>query len=73
MGITTEDELGKFLISVFADTLNGKIILPKPDAEIGVPSRILNGAEEKLRQGLPIDIQAKESLKRPRMSKVKEP
>ena len=72
-GIRTEDEMGKFLISVFADTLNGKIILPKPEAGTGVPSRILNRLDEKLRQGLPIDIQAKGSLKRPRRSKVKEP
>ena len=72
-GITTEEEMGNFLTSVFADTLSGKIILPKPEAGIGVPSRILNGLEEKLRQGLPIDIQATGSLKRPRRSKVKEP
>src|SRR5580704_15238763 len=61
-GITNEEEMGKFLTSVFADTLNGKIILPKPEAGIGVPPRILNGLEEKLRQGLPIDIQATGSL-----------
>jgi hypothetical protein len=71
-GITNEEEMGNFLTSVFADTLNGKIILPKPNAGIGVPSRILNGMEEKLRQGLPIGIQAMGSLKRPRRPRVQE-
>jgi hypothetical protein len=71
-GITNEEEMGNFLTSVFADTLNGKIILPKPDAGIGVSSRILNGLEEKLRQGLPVGIQPMGSLKRPRRPKVQE-
>jgi hypothetical protein len=70
-GITNEEEMGKFLTSVFADTLNGKIILPKPKSGIGVP-RILNGLEQKLRRGLPIGIQAMGRLKRPRRPKVKE-
>ena len=70
-GITNEEEMGKFLTSVFADTLNGKIILPKPNSGIGVP-RILNGLEQKLKRGLPIGIQAKGNLKRPRKSKSKE-
>jgi hypothetical protein len=69
-GITNEEEMGKFLTSVFADTLNGKIILPKPRAGIGVP-RILNGAERKLRRGLTVDIQAKGNLKRPPRPEVK--
>jgi hypothetical protein len=68
-GITNEEEMGKFLTSLFADTLNGKIILPKPKSGIGVP-RILNGLEQKLR--LTGSIQAKGNLKRPRRSKVKE-
>ena len=71
-GITNEDEMGKFLTAVFADTLNGKITLPKPTSGIGVPSRILNGVEQKLRRGLPVGIQAMGSLKRPRRPKVKE-
>jgi hypothetical protein len=70
-GITNEDEMGNFLTAVFADTLNGKITLPKPKSGMGVP-RILNGLEQKLRRGLTIGIQAKGSLKRPRKSKVKE-
>ena len=71
-GITNEDEMGDFLTSVFADTLNGKIVLPKPKSGIGVPPRILNGLEQRLRRGLPIGIQAKGSLKRPRRAKVKQ-
>jgi len=70
-GITNEEEMGKFLTSVFSDTLNGKIILPKPKSGIGVP-RILNGLEQKLRRGLTVGIQAKGSLKRPRKFKGKE-
>jgi hypothetical protein len=69
-GITNEDEMGNFLTSVFAETLNGKIILPKPKP--GVPSRTINGLEHKLKRGLPIGIQAKGSLKRPRRSKTKQ-
>ena len=71
-GITNEDEMGKFLTAVFADTLNGKITLPKPTSGIVVPSRILNGVEQKLRRGLPVGIQAMGSLKRPRRPKVKQ-
>ncbi len=69
-GITNEEEMGKFLTSVFADTLNGKIILPKPKSGIGVP-RILDGLEQKLRRGLTVGIQAKGNLKRPRRPKAK--
>jgi hypothetical protein len=72
-GITNEEEMGNFLTAVFADTLNGKITLPKPTAGIGVPSRMLNGLEQKLGRGLPIGIQAKGNLKRPRRSKIKQP
>jgi hypothetical protein len=68
-GITDEEEMGNFLTAVFADTLNGKIKLPKSASGIGVPSRMLNGMEQKLRRGLPIGIQATGSIKRPRRSK----
>jgi hypothetical protein len=71
-GITDEEEMGNFLTAVFADTLNGKIKLPIPTSGIGVPSRLLNGMEQKLRRGLPIGIQATGSFKRPRRSKIKE-
>jgi hypothetical protein len=71
-GITNEEEMGKFLTAVFADTLNGKITLPKPNSGIGVPSRILNGVDQKLRRGLPIGIEGMGNLKRPRRSKAKQ-
>jgi hypothetical protein len=68
-GITNEDDMGRFLTAVFSDTLNGKIVLPKPGSRAGVPSRILNGAEQKLRRGLPVTIQPIGSnLKKPRKS-----
>jgi hypothetical protein len=70
-GITNEDEMGNFLTSVFAETLNGKITLPKPQS--GVPPRTINGLEHKLKRGLPIGIQAKGSLKRPRRFMAKQP
>jgi hypothetical protein len=70
-GITNEEEMGDFLTAVFADTLNGKIILPKPESGIGVP-RILDGVERKLRRGLTIGIEAKDGIKRPRRSQVKQ-
>jgi hypothetical protein len=68
-GITDEEEMGNFLTAVFSDTLNGKIKLPRSASGIGVPSRMLNGMEQKLRRGLPIGIQATGSFKRPRRSK----
>jgi hypothetical protein len=70
-GITNEEEMGKFLTAVFADTLKGKIILPKANSGIDGPLPILNGVEEKLRQGLPVGIRAMSSLKRTRGAKVK--
>jgi hypothetical protein len=70
-GITNEEEMGNFLTAVFSDTLNGKIILPKPESGIGVP-RILDGVEQKLRRGLTIGIQAKGGLKRARRAEVKQ-
>jgi hypothetical protein len=69
-GITNEEEMGNFLTAVFADTLKGKIILPKPNSAVGVPSRMLSGSEQKLRRGLPIGIQA--TGKRRRRSKMQE-
>jgi len=71
-GITNEEEMGKFLTAVFADTLKGKIILPKASAGVDGPSRILDGLEEKLRHGLPIGIQPMKSSKRTPGGKVKE-
>jgi hypothetical protein len=71
-GIMTEEELGNFLTAVFADTLNGKITLPKPTSGIDAPSRILTGLEQKLKRGLPIGIEGKSNLKTTRGSKVEE-
>ena len=71
-GISDEEEMGNFLTAVFADTLKGKIKLPNLTSGTGVPPRMLNGMEQKLRRGLPIGIQATGSLKRPRRSKSKE-
>jgi hypothetical protein len=71
-GITNEEEMGNFLTAVFADTLKGKIILPKPTSGIDAPSRILNGLEQKLKRGLPIGIEGKSRLKKTRGSKVEE-
>jgi hypothetical protein len=68
-GITNEEEMAKFLTAVFADTLNGKITLPKPAPGIGVPSRILTGLEQKLKRGLPVGIEAMGRLKRPRRAR----
>jgi hypothetical protein len=59
-GIADEEDLGRFLTAVFSDTLKGKIILPKPGSR---PDAKLNGLQQKLKQGLPVTIQANE-LKR---------
>jgi hypothetical protein len=60
-GITTSDEMGNFLTAIFADTLNGKIILPAPESPNRVSSKMLKGLEHKLSRGLPTKIQAMES------------
>lgn len=69
-GITTDEEMAKFLTAVFADTLKGKIVLPKTNSESERSSPILNGLEEEVKLGLPIGIQAM-SIKRPRGAKGK--
>ncbi len=71
-GITTEEEMGNFLTAVFAETLNGKITLPKTTSGIDTPSRILNGLEQKLKRGLPVGIQGKSNLKKIRVPRVEE-
>jgi hypothetical protein len=50
-GITNEEEMANFLTVVFADTLNCKIIF--------------SDLEQRLKQGVPIDIQAMGGLKEP--------
>jgi hypothetical protein len=75
-GITNSDELGNFLAAIFSDTLNGKIILPTPSSNARVPSKLLSGLEEKLRQGLPMKIAATKStpkkVRKPREKQTKE-
>lgn len=70
-GITNDEEMAKFLTAVFADTLKGKIVLPKTNSESEGSSPILNGLEEKVKLGLPIGIQAMSGVKRPRASQGK--
>jgi hypothetical protein len=60
-GITNSDEMGNFLTAIFADTLNGKIILPAPESSNKVSSTMLKGLEHQLSRGLPMKIQAMES------------
>jgi hypothetical protein len=55
-GIRNEEDLGKFLVAVFSDTLNGKIVLPKPGSGAGASSKMLDGVEQKLKRGLPVTI-----------------
>jgi hypothetical protein len=72
-GIANEDDMGRFLTAVFSDTLNGNIILPTPGGRAGVPSRMPDGTEHKLRRGLPVTIQAmKQDSTKKRRTKVKE-
>ena len=71
-GIANEDELGDFLTAIFSDTLNGKITLPGPGSRGGAPSKILHGLDHKLKQGLPVTIQARgASVKKTRKPKTK--
>lgn len=71
MGITNEAEMGNFLTAVFADTLNGKIILPRGDAGVDGRSPILNSVEEKFRKGPSLGIRAMSTLKQPSAAKGK--
>jgi hypothetical protein len=64
-GIRNEEDMGRFLTAVFSDTLNGKIVLPKPGSSADGPPRMMNGAEHKLKRGFPVTIQgAKAKSKR---------
>jgi hypothetical protein len=57
LGITDEEDMGRFLTAIFCDTLSGKIVLPKPGAPARVPLRNVNAAGQKLKRGLPVSIQ----------------
>lgn len=73
-GITNTDEVGDFLTAIFADTLNGKIILPKPGSPNRVSSKMRKGLEHKLSRGLPMKIHAMDlKIKRKRKAKTKQP
>jgi hypothetical protein len=68
-GISTIDEMGDFLTAVFADTLNGKIVLPPPRAN-RVPRNTRNAVGQ-LGTGLPVKMQGMElGIKRPRRAKI---
>lgn len=56
-GIRDEEDMGAFLTAVFCDTLNGKIVLPRPDARGGKPAMTSNRAAQRLKKGLPVTIQ----------------
>ena len=71
-GIKNEEDLGNFLTAIFSDTLSGQIVLPKPASGNGSSAKMLDGLEQKLKQGLPVTIQAVErSQKKPRKSRAK--
>jgi len=71
-GIRNEEDLGNFLTAIFSDTLSGEIVLPKPASGNGSPAKMLDGLEQKLKQGLPVTIQAaKPRQTKPRKSKAK--
>ena len=57
-GIANEEDMGRFLTAIFSDTLKGEIVLPKPGAQAGASSKLLNDVEHKLKQGLPVTIQS---------------
>jgi hypothetical protein len=56
-GITTTEEMSTFLTAIFADTLNGKIVLPAPESPNRMSSRMFRGVEQKLSGGIPMKIQ----------------
>jgi hypothetical protein len=55
-GITTTEEMSDFLTAIFADTLNGKIVLPAPESPNRMSSKRLRGLEQKLSGGIPMKI-----------------
>jgi hypothetical protein len=71
-GITNADEMGDFLTAIFADTLNGKIVLPAPQSPNRMSSKMLKGLEQKLSRGLPLKIQASSSKRKPKTDPPKE-
>lgn len=68
-GITTTEQMSDFLTAIFADTLNGKIVLPAPQSPHHMSSKILRGLEQKLSGGIPMKINPS-STKRKRKPKT---
>jgi len=68
-GISTTEEMSDFLTAIFADTLNGKIVLPAPESPHRMSSRKLRGLEQKLSGGIPMKIHPS-STKRKRKPKT---
>jgi hypothetical protein len=68
-GITTTEQMSDFLTAIFADTLNGKIVLPAPESPHRMSSRMLRGLEQKLSGGIPMTIYPS-STKRKRRPKT---
>jgi hypothetical protein len=56
-GIRDEEDMGAFLTAVFCDTLNGKIVLPRPGVRGGKSAKTLNRPGQRLKKGLPVTIQ----------------
>lgn len=74
-GITTVEEMSEFLTAIFSDTLTGKIKLPKPGTNGRVSRKMLDGIEEKLKQGVPMTVRPPAlrltaEAKKPRRSKA---
>jgi hypothetical protein len=73
-GIKNEEDLGNFLTAIFSDTLSGEIVLPKAASGNSSSAKMLDGLEQKLKQGLPVTIQAVErGQKKPRKPRAKGP
>jgi hypothetical protein len=70
-GISSVDDMGKFLTAVFSDTLKGKIVLPPVKAPNRMSAKLLKGLEQKFSEGLPMAIPLKGSGPRTRRLKTK--
>jgi hypothetical protein len=71
-GITTVDDMGKFLTAVFSDTLKGMIILPPSKSPNRMSAKLLKGLEQRFSEGLPMAIQLRGSGPRTRRRKAKQ-
>jgi hypothetical protein len=55
-GIATVEEISEFMTAIFSDTLTGKIKLPRPETDGRVSRKRQDGAEEKLKRGVPMMV-----------------